>query len=553
MNFIKNKITSSVIIFIVGLASLSCSTQSEKPNRVIIGISADIDTINPLYAFTFDEGNIVELLFQRLVRHDWNHDLNEMTPINMLAEKIEWTNDKLSVMVKIKEDVHWSDGTLITTDDIIFSFIKHSDPEVRGRLLGFFENYYLDKSGKIDESKSFEKISDYRLKINFKPGSKPTLFDIDHPLIPMHIFSSIPVNEYISDEINQNPITNGPFKLNKWIRNQYVSLVIDSSSTFFNPKHISELVFKVIPNYENRILQLKSGEIDLIEEVKNEDAAEIKSNKDLVLNAVKGREYDYVGWNNIDPKIYSEQGKITRHKIFADKSVRRALSYALNKEEIFTEFLLSYGELAEGPVSSIFRINKDIEAYKFNPQKSKRLLKDAGWSDSDNNGILDKNGIELKFTLSVPIGYPRREFAANIFKNNLTAIGADVNLESFEMGIFIDKLFAKEFDAWIVGWLVPLPLNLRPYWHSNIQNTPMNFVSYQNVDLDKLLDELEFETDAEIRKNLLLLIQKIFNDDQPVTFLYWLDNLVAYNSQIKNIDVNPLGVIHNCWEWSIQD
>ncbi|MBU2506450.1 MAG: hypothetical protein KJ799_06980, partial [Bacteroidetes bacterium] len=125
---------------------ISCSKDTSKQNRVVIGISADLETINPLYAFTFDEGNIVELLFQRLVRHDWNKDINEMTAVNMLAEKIVWSGDKLSVKINIKENVMWSDGEHTTVDDIIFSFVQHSNHEVKGRMLGYFENYFLDKN-----------------------------------------------------------------------------------------------------------------------------------------------------------------------------------------------------------------------------------------------------------------------------------------------------------------------------------------------------------------------------------------------------------------------
>ena len=178
----------NIILFILFTIIISSCTSQETFNNVIIGISSDAETLNPLFAFSFDEGNITELLFLSLVKHEWNAELGEISSTPMLAEKWEWGSERNFIVISLRDDVYWSDSVKCTIDDIIFSFDVYSDPVVQSRALGFFENYFTDEDDQILVDKTFEKIGDNKLKINFLPQSNPTLFDIDFPVIPKHIF-----------------------------------------------------------------------------------------------------------------------------------------------------------------------------------------------------------------------------------------------------------------------------------------------------------------------------------------------------------------------------
>ncbi len=542
-----------LILTVLAIISISCSEDSGEKNYLTIGIRSDAETLNPMYAFQPHEGSITELLFLSIVRHEWNAEKGILESFPMLADTLLWKDDRSKLYIKIKDGLSWSDSVKLTVDDIIFSFDVYSDPEIQSRALGFFTNYFTDETGKVIVEKSFNRISDTQLEINFRPGSHPTYFDVDQPIIPRHVFDGLSREEFVQAQFNITPVTSGPYGFESWKKNQSIVLEKNNSSFLINPESPGRIIFKVIPDYNSRLLQLQKGEIDILTDLKPEDAEELKTNNQISLGVIDGREYDYIGWNNIDPDIYKKRGIMESNKIFGSNNVRVAMTYALNRMEVLDNFLYNYGQIADAPISSIFVDAYDsLATYEYGPEKASEILKSEGWTDSDGDGIIDKDGTKFSFKMLVPSGNSRRKFAATIFSNNLKEIGIDVSVEFLEMNTFLDGLFNKEFDAWMVGWQIPIPIDLRIQWYSDPNATPVNFSSYGNPVVDSLLDALDMDVSTPERNNLLKKINEIIYNEQPYTFLYWIDNIVAYNRRIHNINVNPLGAIHSCWEWELK-
>jgi peptide/nickel transport system substrate-binding protein len=544
-----------LLIIILSLLFGNCSKEKTSDNRVIIGISSDIESLNPLFSFSVNEGNISELLFLSLVKHKWNSKTGELESTPMLAKNWQWAKDSSYLIVEIRDDVKWSDGVNTSLDDVIFSFDVYSEPLVQSRLFGSFKNFYCDENNHIDLKRTFQVLSPTRLKINFIPNSVPALFDIDFPVIPKHAFEKIKRNEIQTSEENFKPVSNGPFVLSKWERNQSIILKVNKSSFLYNPGNINELIFKIVPDYVSRINQLKNGEIDLVEDIKTEDILDLQKNENLKIVPVKGREYDYLGWNNIDGDIYCRSKRILPNKYFGDVRVRNALTIAVNRKEILDEFLDNNGELAFSPVSPIFikAFNSDIKPYDYDTKIAGNLLYQAGWADNNNDGILEKENMKFYFKLYIPAGNPRREFAAKIVKNNLRQIGIETDIESVELGVFIDNLFKRNYDAWMAGWTIPIPIELKSYWFSDLEKTSLNLVGYRNKEIDNLIVLIENEKSVDQKNLLYKRFQEIVHKDQPITFLYWIDNPVAFNKRIENININPLGAVRECWTWTIKE
>lgn len=542
-----------LIISLLILFSGCKKAASEESKTVIVAISADIERINPLYSFSVNEANINELLFLSLVKHKWDEKTGDLITEPMIAKSWQWAQDSASISIVLRDDLSWSDGKKLTIDDIIFSFDLYSDPEVQSYLYGTFKNFFCNKENHIDLTKSFQKISGNQLKINFIPKSLPSLYCLDFPVVPKHIFDKLTRKEIINAAVNFNPVTSGPFLFDKWDKNQAVIIKKNNNSYLGAEGNVEKIIFKIIPEYTARLTQVKKGEVDLIDDLKAEDVKDLKTSPELNLIPVEGREYDYIGWNNIDPATYEKQKKTTPNILFGSAKVRKALTYAINRPEVLKEFLGEYGSLANSPISSIFKgaVNSSLIPYSFNPDSAKKLLAEEGWIDADKDGILEKGGKKFKFTLSISTNKPRRIFAATLMKNTFKQIGIEFNIEQLEPGVFIDKLNKKGFDAWMAGWFVPIPLDLKISWHSDLEKTPMNFCSYQNKKADLLLEEIEKVNSAGLKNQLFKNLEEILYNEQPVTFLYWIDNIVAYNKRIKNIDVNPLGVVHHCWKWYV--
>ena len=541
-------------VFIILISFQFCKQESpQKSNRVIIGLTSDINTLSPLFALSLDEGSISELLFISLIQPDWNKDESKLEIKPMFAKSWEWNKDSTSITFKLRDDVKWSDGEKCTAEDVVFSFDVYSDPEVQSRLYGTFEDFYVDKNQHIDLKKTFEILSPYELKINFLSKSNPNLFYLAVPIVPKHIYEKTTRKDFSTAKQNLAPVSNGPFMLSQWEKNQAIILKANKNSFLYNPDNISELNFKVIPDYNSRLTQLKNGEIDLMDLIRPDDVPELKHAKNINIIPVKGREYDYIGWNNIDPAAFNKNKAELPNKFFGSVKVRKALTYAINRKEILDNYLNDFGELAVSPITPIFKsaIDTSIGPYPYDVKKAKELLAEEGWQDRNNDGILDKNGIKFSFTLDIPSGNPRREFASTVVKNNFKEIGIEMNVEQLEMGVFLDNVFGKKVNAWMASWYVPIPIDLKPYWYSDLETTPMNLAGYQNKNVDKLLDEMEKKVSEKKLNDLYFRFQQILHKDEPVTFLYWMDDIVGCNKRIKNADINPLGVVQKCWNWSI--
>ena len=532
---------------------LSCSTQKDpKDERIVIGIQSDVQSINPMYAFSLVEGNLIDLLFMKPAIEIWNDSLGIIEFRPMLAERWEWSEDNNLLRLYMRKDIFWSDGKPITAEDIVFSFDVYSDPKVESRFFGQFENFYTIDDMQIDINKTFKVVSPTILEINFREDSNPSLLDINLEIIPKHIWSQFKREEFPQAKINFEPITSGPFKLSKWEREALISLRIDSSSFLYNPDNIKEIIFKIVPDYKSRIIQLKTGAIDIVDNIKSEDVSEIKLTNNLQIAALRGRDYDYVGWNHVNPQEY-QKSKVIPNKFFSSSKVRKALTYAINRKEIIESYLSEFGEICKGPVSPMFKIYYDsgLPANDYSPEKAKEILKDAGWDDKNGDGIIENGDVDFSFDLYTNTGNPRRNYVATIVKNNLRAVGIEVNVQMLETGAFVERLMKREYNAWIAGWTIPIPINLNPYWNSDKEIGFLNFSTYQNDGKDEILEKLQQRLTESEKIKLYKDLQSIFKEDEPVTFLYWFDNVIVYNKRISEINFSMLGLFKNAWEWRI--
>jgi peptide/nickel transport system substrate-binding protein len=548
-----NRLVPILSLIIILLSIGGCQKgSSEKSGRVVAAISSDVESLNPLFSFSDNEGNISELLYASLVQHDWNEKKGDLDTFPMLAKSWEWNSDSSSITLNLRDDVKWSDGRQFTATDVVFSFDVYSDPLVQSKLFGSFKNFYVDTSMHIDLQKTFVVKSPFVLTINFKKNPSPTFYDIDFPIIPEHVYKNINRKDLITAEKEIKPVTDGAFTLSRWNKNQSIILKADKKSFLYKDGNISELIFKIIPDYNSELTQLKKGEIDLMQDIKADDYAALSKINDLGITAVKGREYDYAGWNNIDPDIYKKTKRVTPNKLFGNIPVRKALTYATNRDEIIKQYLNNHGESSYGPVSPIFKdaFNYDLHSLPYSPDSSKLLLNGAGWKDANNSGTLKKGGQDFSFTLSIPGGNPRREFTAAIIRNNLQAIGIKVKIEKLEPEVFFQKMFNRELEAWVAGWTVPIPLDLKAFWYSKLADAPLNVAGYQNKAADEFLEKIEACPNRDEKNILYKKLQEIIYKDNPVTFLFWDDKLIAFNKRIENLSASPLGIFNRCWNWS---
>lgn len=560
MKFIKNSssknktpfyltIITTVLLILVGFSG--CSKSSENKNKlVVVGIQSDVSTISPLYAFDLQEGHLLDLLFLKPAFENWNDSLGIIELKPMLAESWVINKDSNFVTLNLRKNLKWSDGKPITVDDIIFSLDIYSDPKVNSRLYGLFNNFYTSNDLHIDIKKTFRKNSETSVTIFFKDYQNFTFLDINHAIMPAHIYKNIKREDVETSDVNFNPVTSGPFKFYKWDRDQKIHLWADSSCYLFNPDKVQEIIFKIIPDEYSLLTQLKNGEIDITEDIKSEKVKELVDNGNIKIGSIKGRNYDYIGWNHIDPAA-KQKKQAKPNNYFSSAKTRKALSLAINRKEIFQSIVGKYGEIYDSPISPIFKIylEDSLKNIEYNPTLAKKMLEEDGWKDLNGDGILEKNNQKFSFKIYAASGNSKREFAATIIKNNLKEIGIDARLAYVEKNGFVDGLLSRKYDAWIAGWSIEIPLNLYSYWSSDPDKSMLNFSSFTNYELEKLLNQVKPAQEETEKISIYKNVSKIFKENEPVTILFWSDNIIAYNKRIKNISFSPLGLFYGAWNW----
>jgi peptide/nickel transport system substrate-binding protein len=243
-----------------------------------------------------------------------------------------------------------------------------------------------------------------------------------------------------------------------------------------------------------------------------------------------------------------------KHPLFSDKKVRQAIAYAIDKSEIVDVVLFGLGSPATGPyVPNTWPYNPDVRKYDFNPERAKALLKEAGWTDTDGDGILDKDGRPFVFTILTNMGNSLRKNTATIIQWRLARVGIKVEIKALEWSTFVNEFIDKRrFEAVLLGWSIGLDPDQYDIWHSSkTKPKEFNFVGYNNPEVDRLLDEGRRTFDIEKRKKAYFRIQEIIADELPYIFLYVPDATPIVHARFKGIKPSPIGISYNQPKWYV--
>jgi peptide/nickel transport system substrate-binding protein len=246
--------------------------------------------------------------------------------------------------------------------------------------------------------------------------------------------------------------------------------------------------------------------------------------------------YSYIGWNN-------------DHPIFRDKRVRQAMTYLTDRKQIVKSVLFGLGEVVDSHIY-LFRpeYDKSLVGYPFDPQKALALLKEAGWHDSDGDGVLDKvvdgKKMALRFEIKVNSGNAVRKSVALVLMDELKKHGIDASVREIDWTIFLNDVKNHKFDAVILGWqMQTTEPDAYQVWHSSqAANKGSNAISYKNPRVDEILEQYRGEFDAQKRIQLYKEFQQILHEEQPYTFLYVAKRVSAVQRRFEGVEVYPDGL-----------
>jgi len=504
-------------------------TKSGPPSygdTIIAASIGDATTLIPIVAADSASHDICGLVYNGLIRYD--KDLNI---IPELAASWNIEEEGHVIVFNLHKNVKWHDGVSFTAEDVKFTYEKLIDPDVRTPYRGDFL--------KIE---SLAIIDAYTIKVIYKQPFSPALSSWGMWIMPKHILENEDLNK---TEYGRSPIGTGPYKFLRWKSGQRIDLIANDEY-FKGRPYIDRYIYRIIPDTATMFLELQAEALDTMALTPLQYRRQT-SNEFFKTRYNKFRYpsfgYAYLGYNLLDDK-------------FKDKITRQALNYAICKEGLINGVLMGLGRVCTGPfVPESWAYDKQIKPAEYNPQKAKEMLAEAGWSDSDEDGLLDKGGEIFEFTILTNQGNDLRRRAAEIIQHQLRAIGIRVKIKVVEWSVFLTEFVNKKrFEAVLMGWGLSRDPDCFDIWHSSKTNEgEFNFISYKNSQVDKLLDEGRRIFDQEKRAEIYHEIQRILYDEQPYMFLWIADSMPIVHKRFKGPLPAPAGIGYNFTKWYVPE
>jgi peptide/nickel transport system substrate-binding protein len=550
-----------VLPLVLSIPLVGCGTKKEGESGslhrpvVVIAIAGDIDSFNPLFAEDIAAGEINDLLFPALVSSDFDLNSGKLTYGPLLARSWEYANQDRDIVFHLLPNARWSDGTPVTARDVQLTYELYGDPDVASVRQAAVDNL-RHTGGKLDIRKSVEAKDDSTVLFHFARAYPGQLFDAGLPILPAHILVNLPRKAIRTDPVNKSPVGFGPFSLTRWTPLQEIVLQPNPESVVPYPAKLSQLILRIIPDYRSRLSQLQSGDVDMVSGVRPDDADKLAADAhDVEIISTPGRDYDFLGWNNIEIETHagSSSATIRPHRLFGSSIVRKALTMAINRDELVHAYLGKHGQVAFGGISPLFKWAYDdsLRPLPFDPQGSRELLEREGWKDTGGDGILVRDKVRFSFVLKVPAGDQLRTVVAAAVQQQLKQVKIDMKIEQVERATFWQEVTTRKYDAWLAGFSVPLQMQLDDLWGSDLAKYPFNLTGFRNARVDSILAaarNLKSETDGAA---LWKEFQRIVHEEQPCTFLYWINSIVAVNRGVRGTRIGVLGTMHNAWEWHV--
>ncbi|SHH80139.1 peptide/nickel transport system substrate-binding protein [Clostridium collagenovorans DSM 3089] len=510
----KRKILSVLLASIFTLTLMGCGNTSDNKDTgktdgqkseatakvkdggtMVFRSATDPTCLNPFFQSNRITFTVNNALFDPLFVVDTNETRN------YLADSLKISDDNLTYTVKLKNNLKWHDGQKITADDIVFTVnaIQNEKNAIADR-----ESFVID--GKNIEVKKIDDLTvEFKLPQAFAPfdSSLGSLTPI-----PKHIFEN--ESDLAKSEKNNTPVGSGPFKFKEWKKGE--ALTLERFNDYYLGKpHLESLVYRIIPDDNTAKIAFENGEVSATY-LSEENYKKMSSDEKFTTHAFDEGMLLYLNYN-------------MKNKDLKNPDVRKAISYALNKDEIIKS---SYEDPKNTQVANSVLVpstkyyTDSVTKYDNNVEKAKELLKKAGCEN-----------LKLNFQY---ISGKSDEKIAQIIQQQLKPVGIDVELQALDANTFYAKFdgqMERDFDLVLNGYV----LGVDPNGYANAFTTkgPYNIIEYSNPEVDKLFEDGAVESDTTKRKSIYEKAQKLISDDAPVYPINYSKSFVGVNAKFGGI------------------
>ena len=480
--------------------------------------------VNPILANSSADQDMVALVYSGLMRKNSDGTLSPD-----LAASYEASEDGLTYIFKLKDNLYFHDDTPLTVDDIIFTIEQARDPVLKSS-----QKLNWDRVGT-------EKIDEKTIKFSLKQPYASFLENITLGILPMHIWGDSAIELH---EANTNPIGSGPYKIknfNKQSSGTVDSFELTSFKKFaLGEPYIRNITIRFYQNEEALTEALTNGEISQISSITPENAKNLE-------------EKGYKVESTVLPRVFGLFFNQNQNQLFINKTVVNAIDQAIDKERIIREVLSGYGTLIDDPIPLNLVEYHSISSKNTTPRaeslkKVEAMLAKDGWV-KNTEGFLEKTQTEKGKKVTTPLAFsistsnaPELVRAAELVRDDLVSIGMNVDVKTFEVGNLNQSVIRpRQYDALLFGQIVNYESDLYAFWHSSQRKDPgLNVAMYTNAKVDKILEDAFTLINEEDRVNKYIQFEEEIKRDMPAVFLYSPNFIYVVSSKLQGFSLDNI-------------
>ncbi len=485
------------------------------PNVLIVGQIAEPQSLDPHTVTATNDFRILVNIYDGLVRY--KDGTLEVEPA--LAESWAVSDDGKTYTFKLRQGVKFHDGSDFNAEAVKFNFdrmLKEDDP--------FYNTGPFPLSFNFSSIDAVNVLDEHTVEFKLKEPFAPFLSNLAYPT--GLIVSPEEVKKY-GKEFGRHPSGTGPFKFAEWQSGQRV--VVERNPDYWDTAPALEaVVFRPITDANTRVAEMMAGGLDVMVEVPPDNLATFKQDANFAVAEQAGPHV----WFTI---LNAKSGP------FADKKVRQAANYAVNKQGLVDNVLQGSATVAAGPIPPAFNwVENKTEPYPYDPEKAKALLAEAGASNPEITFYVTEGGSGMLDPITMGAA----------IQADLQAVGFKVKIETYEWNTFLGRVnpgLEGKADMAEMAWMTNDPDTV-PYLTLRSDALPdkggFNSGYYSNPKVDELLEKARSSTDQSERGKLYGEVQRIVHDDAPWLFVAnWKQNAVT-TAAVKGFKLQPSFLLH---------
>lgn len=533
-----------------------------KDQVVIHGLS-DAKGLNPITTSdAYANEYIIPNIFQSLLAFD--HQTMKVIPVLAKSRpSIRLNGDIAEMDFELRPEAVWDNGAPVTVMDVLFSFKTAFCPKINNNSIKPGMDYVRDI--KIDplNNRKFTVICNKYIGMEDGVGN-------DVKILPEYIYDPNKVlrkytiaelingseradndpgiskyADFFNSENSNRDISivkgSGAYRLVAFLSGQGIILErkqnwwgnrINKENEYFEA-YPKRLVFKTINDFNTALTALVDEKLDFIYVTPVKEYVELDNSSKFKENYVKSEpqmlSYQAIGVNNKD-------------KILSDVKVRQALCYLTNVDQVIEKVLYGKGVRTIGSVLPMKKdaYNNDIKPYPYDVEKAKVLLTEAGWVDSDGDGVLDKvidgQKTDFEVTYNYNTGNQLRETVGLLIQQSYKQAGIVVNIKPLYWDLYLDELKKHNCQLFYQGWVKqPRPDDEKQIFHTSSANEGSNYMNFGNTETDAIIDQIRTEMNETQRNELYKKFQEIEHDQVPYIFLYVQNFRNCIHKRFENI------------------